>query len=120
MTHRRAGCDIASLERVARLRKRYDATFLAEVFTPSELARSDSELAMAFAVKEAFLKAVGTGSVAGMPLRNVEVALAEGAAEIRVTGALTAVMRLFKVDARSRIHNGHAVATVILSPRAHG
>jgi holo-[acyl-carrier-protein] synthase len=120
MTHARAGCDVVSVDRVARLRKRYDAALLAEVFTPSELARTDADLAMSFAVKEAFLKAVGTGSVAGLSFRGVEVVLADGRAETRVTGALTAVTRLYEVDARVRIRGGHALATVVLSPRPAG
>ena len=66
-------------ERVERTLARWDARFLAKVFTDGERAYAEKKasraehLAGRFAVKEAVAKALGTGIAAGVRWRDIEV-----------------------------------------------
>lgn len=73
------GLDVVETARVAHALATYGTRFAERVYTPAELAdcaeRADrvEALAARFAAKEAFLKALGTGWVRGLSLRDVEV-----------------------------------------------
>ncbi len=72
------GIDVARVERIGRAVERFGQRFLDRCFTPYEqqlcLARPNpaSALAMRFAAKEAFSKAVGLG-MRGVAWREIEV-----------------------------------------------
>ena len=75
-------------------------------------------LAVRFAAKEAFLKALGTGWVRGLSLRQVEVVEKEGGAPaLRLVGAAAAYARRRKVR-KTHVSLSHqpglAAAVVIL------
>ena len=71
------GLDIVNIERFRRLSG--DTAFLSRVFTPNELYYAESKkapykhLAGRFALKEAFLKALGTGMAEGISWQDIEV-----------------------------------------------
>ncbi|MEM1329630.1 MAG: holo-ACP synthase [Planctomycetota bacterium] len=66
------GIDLVEVDRITRLRERHGERFLRRVFTQAELdlalgtKRQDEHLAGRFAVKEALLKALGTGLRGGI------------------------------------------------------
>ena len=70
--------DIVDIERVNRLLERYRDRFVKRVFTDEEeryairSIRPAERLAGRFAVKEAFMKAIGTGKSNGILWRDVE------------------------------------------------
>ncbi len=72
------GLDLVRVDRIARSLDRFGRRFLDRVFTPSEqalcLSRPSpaSALAMRFAAKEAFAKAVGLG-MRGVSWREIEI-----------------------------------------------
>jgi holo-[acyl-carrier protein] synthase len=72
------GVDIVDVSRVAKLVERYGDRFLRRVFTDSEAAYAAGSgnpaerLAGRFAVKEAVMKALGTGKTQGILWRDVE------------------------------------------------
>jgi len=84
------GIDLVDIERFELLLQNGD--FLERCFSPAELARYGETkkityLAGRFAVKEAVVKALGTGLIDGMSLGDIEVGqLPSGAPEIRLAG----------------------------------
>jgi holo-[acyl-carrier protein] synthase len=74
------GIDLVRTDRVAQLLRRWGVRFEERVFTPRELetcrgkAREASCLAVRFAAKEAFVKALGTGIRPPVTWRDLEVA----------------------------------------------
>lgn len=72
------GVDIVDIERVNRLLERYKDRFVRRVFTDAEeqyanrSTRPAERLAGRFAVKEAVMKAIGTGKSQGILWRDVE------------------------------------------------
>jgi len=72
------GVDIVDIERVKRLLDLYDIRFLSRVFTENESryamesVNSAERLAGRFAVKEAVLKALGTGKTGGILWQDIE------------------------------------------------
>jgi len=72
------GVDIVDISRVERLIARYDIRFLSRVFTENESryamgsANAAERLAGRFAVKEAVLKALGTGKSGGILWQDIE------------------------------------------------
>lgn len=88
------GLDVVETGRVARVLARHGARFERIVYTRRELAacagRADRVQALAsrVAAKEAFLKALGTGWVRGLSLRQVEVVKRNGGRpELELSGA---------------------------------
>ncbi len=86
MTPRGLGIDIVSRARLQRLLARHGDRFRRRCFQPRELAGvprgAESEtaaLAAGWAVKEAFIKAVGVPGAA-VPMRDIEVARGPGGA----------------------------------------
>jgi holo-[acyl-carrier protein] synthase len=73
------GIDIVNIERIERLLVRWGNLFLERVFTGREIvrcrrqARPSECLALRFAAKEAFLKAIGLGYREGIRLTDIEV-----------------------------------------------
>jgi len=69
------GVDIIEIDRISKVIERWGETFLARVFTPSELnlyRRKDSSLAARFAAKEAVLKSLGACD-RGISWQDIEV-----------------------------------------------
>lgn len=91
------GLDVVETDRVARAIATHGRRFEERVYTAAELAecapRADRAQALAgrFAAKEAFLKALGTGSAGGLSLRQVEVIRTQdGHPALRLTGSAAA------------------------------
>jgi len=88
------GVDLVRVARIARVLERYGDRFLNRVFTPLEIAHCRGKvgtaagLALRFAAKEAFSKALGVGlRQDGIRWREVEVVPdPRGKPELRVTG----------------------------------
>ena len=74
------GIDIAEIDRIEAAIMRYGAPFIERLFTPSEVSYCESHrnryerYAGRFAVKEAAMKALGTGWRHGIRWRDIEVA----------------------------------------------
>lgn len=73
------GIDIVDENYIKKIAKQRNIKFLKRVFTSTEIERSKSKanyhksLAMIFSVKEAFLKALGTGWSGGIKWRDINV-----------------------------------------------
>jgi holo-[acyl-carrier protein] synthase len=73
------GVDLVQISRIDRMMKRWGDRFIRRVFTKDEAAlclerpRPASALALRFAAKEAFSKAVGLGMRKGIRWRDIEV-----------------------------------------------
>ncbi|MBA2602811.1 MAG: holo-ACP synthase [Acidobacteria bacterium] len=86
------GMDATDLPRIARTLQRYGDRFLLRIFTDAEVAyctrRRDPvpHLAGRFAVKEAAMKALGTGHSRGVLWKDVEVVRAGGPPQLRFHG----------------------------------
>ena len=74
------GVDVVTVERVARALSHHGTRFVERCFAPGELSRPDEagEAAAVFALKEAALKALGTGWSSGVAFRHVRVVGAGG------------------------------------------
>ncbi len=118
------GVDIVEVERVKDLLERYRDRFVRRVFTEDEAAsarrsvRVAERLAGRFAVKEAVMKAFGTGKSQGILWRDVEtVRGAMGKPEVRLYG--NAYNYMNKLNG-NRVHvsithdGGKAMAFVII------
>jgi len=118
------GLDVVETERVVRVLAAHGHRFEERVYTPAERAecaqRADRAEALAarFAAKEAFFKALGTGWVRGLSLRQVEVVGKQGARPaLRLAGAAAAYarrMRVRKIHVTLSHQPGLAAAVVIL------
>jgi holo-[acyl-carrier protein] synthase len=73
------GIDMVEICRIDKALKRWGDRFLKRVFTPSEIeychqkTHAASRLALRFAAKEAFSKALGLGFRNGLRMRDIEV-----------------------------------------------
>ena len=73
------GVDIVNIERMGRVVDRWGTRFLKRIFTEQEInfcfqgSRSNSSLALRFAAKEAFSKAIGLGMRKGIRWRDIEI-----------------------------------------------
>jgi holo-[acyl-carrier protein] synthase len=98
------GLDATDLARVSRMLARYGERFLRRVFTDGEIAyctqRRDPvpHLAGRFAVKEAAMKALGTGHARGVLWKDIEVIRASGPPQLRLHGG--AAVRADKLRVR--------------------
>ena len=117
------GIDLVDVARIADVLERHGDRFLDRIFTPAEAAYCRSQgapeqhLAGRFAVKEAVLKALGTGLIKGMRWRDVEVRTEpSGAPDVRLRGRVADRAEELRV---ARIHvsishtERHAVAQAI-------
>lgn len=86
------GIDVTDLPRVAEVLSRYGDRFLRRVFTEGEIAyctrRRDPvpHLAGRFAVKEAAMKALGTGQSQGVIWKDIEVIRRGGPPQLQFHG----------------------------------
>jgi holo-[acyl-carrier protein] synthase len=86
------GIDATDLHRVADIIERYGERFLRRIFTDGEIAyctkRRDPvpHLAGRFAVKEAAMKALGTGQSRGVMWRDIEVVRGGGPPRLKLHG----------------------------------
>jgi holo-[acyl-carrier protein] synthase len=122
------GVDSIELERVAGVYGRYGERFLARLFTRAERdyigrwADPVPRIAGRFAVKEACMKALGTGWSGGVRWRDVEVLrLPAGKPSIDLHGEAARRMKALGADvAHCTITHSrdHAVAVVILESTA--
>jgi holo-[acyl-carrier protein] synthase len=118
------GVDIVDVDRVAKLLERYGDRFLRRVFTDAEAkyamgsANRAERLAGRFAVKEAFLKALGTGKSQGILWRDVETVRGPmGKPVVRLHGQAVRWMRFHggtAVHVSIAHDGGKAVGFVIL------
>ncbi|MCK6440828.1 MAG: holo-ACP synthase [Planctomycetes bacterium] len=121
------GIDIVEVARVEALWRENPEAFTRRAFTDIEITyctgreRPAQHLAARFAVKEAALKALGTGWAQGLGLRDVEVLRDEaGKPSLRLLGAAKTRADALGVTAThvSLSHTEHyACATVILEVR---
>ena len=117
------GLDATDLPRVAQMLQRYGDRFLQRVYTDREIAyctrRRDAvpHLAGRFAVKEATMKALGTGHAFGVLWKDVEVIRGGGPPQLQLHGAAARRAEAMKVR-RSLVTITHsetiAIAQVIL------
>jgi holo-[acyl-carrier protein] synthase len=118
------GVDIVDVSRMERLLERYGDRFLRRVFTDAETkyalggANRAERLSGRFAVKEAFLKALGTGKSQGILWRDVETVRGPmGRPVVRLHGQ---AVRWLRYRGAGTVHvsiahdGGKAVAYVIL------
>ena len=86
------GIDATDLPRVAEILERYGDRFLRRVFTAGEIAYCTTRrnpvphLAGRFAVKEAAMKALGTGQSRGVLWKDIEVVRAGGPPRLKLHG----------------------------------
>ena len=118
------GVDIVDIARIQALLDRYRDRFLRRVYTEAEISYAMSgvnkaeRLAGRFAVKEAVMKALGTGKSLGILWRDVETVRGRfGRPEVRLHGQ---AVKWAKMRGTAAVHvsithdGGKAVAFVIL------
>jgi holo-[acyl-carrier protein] synthase len=93
------GIDICENERIAEMLGKYNERFLRRIFTDEEIAycmkKKDPipHLAARFAVKEAFIKALGMPRDLTISYRDVGLRGSEGKKDIHVTGKLAQMLQ---------------------------
>ena len=121
------GLDLTEIERVAETEERRGERFLARIFTPEEreycerrAARRHVHYAGRFAVKEAVMKALGTGWARGVRWIDIEVLRRPGAApELLLHGASADLAARRGID-RWHVtitHDGGIAAAVVVAER---
>ena len=118
------GTDVVEIERVRKALERWGERFAERILSPSELKRFKSHrqpanyLAMRFAAKEAFTKALGTGIKAPANWHGVWVAnLPSGKPTLQFSPPLKSLLdtqKIFQAHISLADERGIAVATVIL------
>jgi holo-[acyl-carrier protein] synthase len=112
------GLDAADIPRVAAALARYGDRFLRRVFTDEEIAyctrRRDPSphLAGRFAVKEAAMKALGTGHSRGVLWKDIEVIRRGGPPQLRLHGGAARRAEAMQVR-RSLVTITHADALAL-------
>ena len=97
------GIDIVNNKRVKKIYERYGERFLKKVFTDEEINYSMKRknfiesLSARFAVKEAFLKAIGKG-LGEISLKEIEVRREKGAPFLKVYGKAKEILGNKKVE----------------------
>jgi holo-[acyl-carrier protein] synthase len=121
------GVDIVEVERVERLLDRYGERFLRRVFTEAEEAyaarsvRLAERLAGRFAVKEAVLKALGTGKSQGILWKDVETVPGPlGKPVVKLYGAARTRMGKLRGDSvhATITHDGGKALAFVIIERA--
>ncbi len=101
------GIDATEIPRIAETMKNYGDRFLQRIFTPGEIGYCQSKrhaaqhFAARFAVKEAAMKALGTGHSRGVLWRDVEVVRYGGPPQLRFHGG--AARRFEALGGRSSV-----------------
>ena len=98
------GVDLVKIQRIKEAVERWDRRFLNRIFTPIEQEYSYRQkqpflhLAGRFAVKEAVLKAMGTGLRSGIRWVEIEVVnQPSGKPEVRVSGKVKSLLQKRRV-----------------------
>jgi holo-[acyl-carrier protein] synthase len=117
------GIDIHDVARMKRELRKEDGGLRDSVFTPAEVARCNaapdpaSQFSACFAVKEALLKALGTGWAGGVGWHDVEVEPRGGKAAVTMSAAALAraqQLGVTRVHASTTHDARMAMATVVL------
>jgi len=118
------GIDIVDIERVNRLLDRYKDRFVKRVFTEEEekyayrSIKPAERLAGRFAVKEAFMKAIGTGKSNGILWRDVETVRGPlGRPKVKLYGKANKYMNMLNgnnVHVSITHDGGKAIAFVVI------
>jgi holo-[acyl-carrier protein] synthase len=119
------GLDLTQIERLAEAEARRGARFLERLFTPAEreycerrAARRHVHYAGRFAVKEAVMKALGTGWTRGVRWLDIEVVRAPGGPpELALHGETAAIARRRGIDKWhvTITHDGGLAAAVVVA-----
>ena len=122
---RGVGIDLVRIERVEAAIGRFGERFLRRVLGPTELAlcqgrgRLAEQVAVRFAAKEAFMKAVGLGLTGGMRWRDIEVIPdPRGKPGLKLSGQAAQASGRAVPHVSLSHEAGLAVATVILEAEA--
>lgn len=121
------GIDLVEVKRIRQMMRTWGAKFLDRVFTREELAyvrsraRPEMHLAVRFAAKEAFIKALGSEHESlALPLKSIGVTLsATGKPTLRLGSEAKALLKRRKIrEIDVSLSHTHelAVASVILLP----
>lgn len=118
------GVDIVDIGRVSGMVDRYKDRFLQRVFTDAEIryaqksVKAAERLAGRFAVKEAVLKAFGTGKSQGILWKDIETVRGPmGRPEVKLYGQAVKYMKMLngsKVFVTITHDDGKAIAFVII------
>ena len=118
------GIDLVKISRIQEMMERWGPRFLDRVFTPTEQAYClrhrfpPVHLSARFAVKEAILKALGTGLRMGTKWKEIEtVNNPAGKPEVKLwgtTGQLAAEKNVSKIFATITHDHDYAIAQVLL------
>ncbi len=118
------GNDLVENERIEKIIRKWGEKFLSRVFTEKEIAycgkhvQASLHYGARFAVKESFLKAIGTGMGRGVKLQEIEVVNEKsGKPEIRLYGGALEQIRqegIEKVHLSITHTKNYAAAIVIL------
>jgi holo-[acyl-carrier protein] synthase len=118
------GVDLVKISRIHEMKERWGPRFLDRVFTPTEQAYClqrkfpPIHLSARFAVKEAILKALGTGLRMGTKWREIEtINNASGKPEVKLwgrTGELAAEKNVSEIFATISHDSDYSIAQVLL------
>lgn len=120
------GIDIHDVARMKRELRKQDGGLRDAVFTPQEVSRCSAsrdpavQFAVCFAVKEALLKALGTGWAGGVSWHDVEVEPHGATARVVLSAGTLARARqlgVTRVKASTTRNARMAMATVVLEAR---
>ena len=121
------GIDLVDIERIERIRSTWKMKFLKRVYSDGEIAYCEGRAAPAqhyaarFAVKEAFLKCLGTGIGSGVWLRDVEVVHdSRGRPAVKLHGSVRAFARSKELHCThvSISHTDRSATAVVITERA--
>jgi len=119
-----AGIDLVEIGRIETILKKWEEKFLCRIYSAEEIrycnerARPAVHFAARFAVKEAFLKAIGVGMGGGVRFRDIETTHNErGKPILKLAGGASSFLEargIRSVHLTISHTNAHATAVVIL------